>query len=70
MGIKKFKPTTPTLRKKQVMDSKDLTKGVQVPSNLLEIKKSQAGRNSAGRITTRHHGGGVKQKYRVILSIK
>lgn len=66
MGIKKFKPTTPTLRKKQVMDSKDLTKGVQIPSNLLEIKKSQAGRNSAGRITTRHHGGGVKQKYRVI----
>jgi large subunit ribosomal protein L2 len=66
MGIKKFKPVTPTLRKKQVMDSKDLTKGVKVPSSLLEVKKVNAGRNSAGRITTRHQGGGVKQKYRII----
>jgi large subunit ribosomal protein L2 len=66
MGIKKFKPTTPTLRKKQVMDSKDLTKGVHIPSNLLEIKKIQAGRNNHGRITVRHQGGGVKQKYRII----
>jgi large subunit ribosomal protein L2 len=40
MGIKKFKPTTPTLRKKQVMDSKDLTKGVRIPGKLLEIKKT------------------------------
>lgn len=66
MGIKKFKPVTPTLRKKQVMDSKDLTKGVSIPSKLLEIKKIKAGRNSDGRITVRHQGGGVKQKYRVI----
>ena len=66
MGISKFKPVTPTLRKKQVMNSKDLTKGVEVPSSLLAPKKSKAGRNNAGRITTRHHGGGVKQKYRII----
>ena len=66
MGITKFKPVTPTLRKKQVMNSKDLTKGVEIPSNLLAVKKSKAGRNNDGRITTRHHGGGVKQKYRII----
>ncbi|MGZ3789083.1 MAG: 50S ribosomal protein L2 [Bacteriovorax sp.] len=66
MGIKKFRPITPTQRTKQVMDSKDLTKGVRVPNNLLEVKKNQAGRNSAGRITVRHQGGGVKQKYRII----
>lgn len=66
MGITKFKPVTPTLRKKQVMNSKDLTKDVVVPNKLLAPKKSKAGRNNAGRITTRHHGGGVKQKYRII----
>jgi large subunit ribosomal protein L2 len=66
MGITKFKPVTPTLRKKQVMNSKDLTKDVTISKKLLAPKKSIAGRNNAGRITTRHHGGGVKQKYRII----
>jgi len=66
MGIKKFKPTTPTLRKKQVMDSADLTKNVKISKSLLSTKKSTAGRNSAGRITTRHKGGGVKNKYRIV----
>jgi len=66
MGITKFKPVTPTLRKKQVMNSKDLTKDVFVSKKLLAPKKSIAGRNNAGRITTRHQGGGVKQKYRLI----
>jgi large subunit ribosomal protein L2 len=66
MGIKKFKPTTPTLRKKQVMDSADLTKNVAVSKKLLSTKKINAGRNNAGRITTRHQGGGVKNKYRII----
>jgi large subunit ribosomal protein L2 len=66
MGIKKFKPTTPTLRKKQVMDSSDLTPDVKIPKSLLAPMKSKAGRNNAGRITTRHQGGGVKNKYRII----
>jgi large subunit ribosomal protein L2 len=66
MGIKKFKPTTPTLRKKQVMDSADLTKNVTVSKKLFATKKINAGRNNAGRITTRHQGGGVKNKYRII----
>lgn len=66
MGIKRFKPTTPSLRKMQVLSSADLTKDVKVSKNLLSTKKSKAGRNNLGRITTRHHGGGVKQKYRVV----
>lgn len=66
MGITKFKPLTPTLRKKQVMNSKDLTKDFVPSKKLLAPKKSIAGRNNAGRITTRHRGGGVKRKYRII----
>ncbi|MBY0412718.1 MAG: 50S ribosomal protein L2, partial [Bdellovibrionales bacterium] len=66
MGITKFKPVTPTLRKKQVMNSKDLTKNFVAPDKLLAPKKSIAGRNSDGRITTRHRGGGVKRQYRII----
>ena len=66
MGIKKFKPTTPTLRKKQVMDSADLTKNVVISKKLFATKKINAGRNNAGRITTRHQGGGVKNKYRIV----
>ena len=66
MGIKKFKPTTPTLRKKQVLDKADLTPGISISKKLLARKNSNAGRNNFGRITTRHQGGGVKQKYRII----
>ena len=66
MGITKFKPLTPTLRKKQVMNSKDLTKDFVPSKKLLAPKKSIAGRNNDGRITTRHRGGGVKRKYRII----
>ena len=66
MGIKKFKPTTSSLRHMVVQNSDNLTKGVKPLKSLLSIKKSKAGRNSTGRITVRHQGGGVKKKYRVI----
>ncbi len=66
MGITKFKPTTPSRRQMAVLNSDGLTKNVKPVKSLLESKKSTAGRNSAGRITTRHRGGGVKRKYRVI----
>jgi len=66
MGIKKFKPTTSSLRNTQILDSADLTKGVKTPKSLLKAKKSTAGRNNHGRITTRHRGGGVKRRYRVV----
>ncbi len=66
MGIKKFKPTTPSLREMKVVNSDDLTKGVKVPKGLFAPKKSTAGRNNGGRITVRHRGGGVKRRYRVV----
>ncbi len=66
MAIQKFKPTTPSRRTMAVLKSTDLTKGVKVPKTLLANQKSNAGRNSTGRITCRHRGGGVKQLYRIV----
>jgi large subunit ribosomal protein L2 len=69
MGIKRFKPTTPSLRHMQVLNSEELTsdlKGVKFSKKLLGTKKSTAGRNNHGRITVRRKGGGVKQRYRVV----
>ncbi|EPZ52117.1 50S ribosomal protein L2 [Halobacteriovorax sp. GFR7] len=66
MGIKRFKPTTPSLRKMQVVNSDELTKGVKPVKGLTAVKKNFAGRNNAGRITVRHRGGGVKRRYRII----
>lgn len=65
MAIKKFKPTSPSLRQMTVLTSKDLSQVAPLKS-LLSIKKTTAGRNNSGRITVRHKGGGVKQKYRII----
>lgn len=66
MGIKKFKATSPSLRAMTVLTSEELTKGARPEKSLLVAKLSKAGRNNQGRITTRHQGGGAKQKYRVI----
>lgn len=66
MATKKFKPTTPSQRQMQKLGSSELSKDVSVPKSLLAVKKSTAGRNNLGRITTRHKGGGVKRKYRLI----
>lgn len=66
MGIKKFKPTTPSLRQMAVMNSDALTKGKSPEKSLLAVKTKNAGRNAHGRITVRRRGGGVKQKYRII----
>lgn len=63
--LKKFRPITPSQREKAVVIG-DITKGATPEKSLLVSKKKHAGRNSQGRITTRHHGGGVKQKYRLI----
>jgi large subunit ribosomal protein L2 len=63
--LKKFKPTSPSLREMVVVTG-DTTKGVAPEKSLLAPKKSKAGRNSTGRITVRHHGGGAKQKYRLV----
>ncbi|MTI70817.1 MAG: 50S ribosomal protein L2 [Firmicutes bacterium] len=65
MGIKKFKPTSPALRQMTVSTFDEITKKEPERSLLAPLRK-KAGRNSQGRITTRHKGGGVKRKYRII----
>ena len=65
MGIKKYKPTTPGRRGMTTLTFEEITKKTPERSLLVSHKK-KAGRNNSGKITTRHHGGGHKQKYRVI----
>ena len=65
MGIRKYKPTTPGRRGMTTLTNEDITKKTPERSLLVSHSKT-AGRNNSGKITTRHHGGGHKQKYRVI----
>ena len=65
MAIKHYKPTTPGYRGMTSIDYADLSKNGPERSLLCSIKKN-AGRNSYGRITVRHRGGGNRQKYRII----
>jgi large subunit ribosomal protein L2 len=65
MAIKKYNPTSPARRQMSVLSFEELTKKEPEKSLLAPLKKN-AGRNSYGRITVRHQGGGAKQKYRVI----
>ena len=65
MGIKHFRPYTPSRRNMTVSDFDEITKNSPEKS-LLAKKKKNAGRNSYGRITVRHQGGGNRQKYRII----
>ncbi len=65
MAIKSYKPTTPGRRGMTTTDYSRLSK-VAPEKSLLEPKKKHSGRNNTGRITVRHHGGGNRQKYRII----
>ena len=65
MGMKHFNPYTPSRRNMTVSDFAEITKKTPEKS-LLAKKKEKAGRNSYGRITVRHQGGGNRQKYRII----
>ncbi len=65
MATVKYNPTTPGRRGMTVPDFAEITKFTPEKS-LLTVKKKHAGRNSYGKITVRHHGGGNKQKYRII----
>ena len=65
MAIKNFKPTSPSRRNMSVLDYAGLSK-VAPEKSLLEPLNKKAGRNSYGRITVRHRGGGNRKKYRVI----
>ena len=65
MGIRKYKPTTPSRRSATVSTFEELTRS-RPERSLVRPMKSKAGRNSKGRITVRHRGGGHKRRYRVI----
>jgi large subunit ribosomal protein L2 len=65
MGLKKHKPTSPSRRSMVLPDFKEVTKS-KPERSLLKPRKQKAGRNSAGRITVRHRGGGHKRRMRVI----
>ena len=65
MAIKKYNPTTPGRRGMSVTDYSVLSK-VEPEKSLLAPLKKKSGRNSYGRITVRHRGGGERRKYRII----
>lgn len=65
MGIRKYNPYTPSRRHMTGSDFSEITKTTPEKS-LLASKSKTAGRNSQGKITVRHRGGGVKRKYRII----
>ena len=65
MGIKKYNPTTPGLRGMTVSTFEEITTSTPEKSLTVSLKK-HSGRNSRGKITVRHRGGGAKIKYRII----
>ncbi len=65
MGIKNYKPTTPSRRHMSVSSFEEITKSTPEKSLLITFKNN-AGRNNLGRITVRHQGGGNKRKFRII----
>ena len=66
MAIKTYKPTTPSRRHMTVSAFEGIDKKAKPERSLIENLKKHAGRNSYGRITVRHRGGGNKRKYRII----
>src|SRR6187549_1779336 len=65
MALKTFRPLTPANRFKALPSFDEITKS-KPEKSLVEIRKKTGGRNNNGRITTRHIGGGHRQKYRII----
>jgi len=65
MGLKTFRPTTPSLRFKSVTTFDDITKD-RPEKSLVTTKLRTGGRNSIGRLTVRHRGGGHKKLYRIV----
>jgi len=66
MAVRKYKPTSNGRRNMSVSTFDELTTGNTPCKALLAHQTIKAGRNNTGRITVRHQGGGVKQKYRII----
>src|SRR5580704_12615369 len=65
MGIKKYRPTTPSMRFTELLTFDEITTNIPEKSLLAPYKKS-GGRNSSGAMTMRYMGGGHKQRYRII----
>jgi len=65
MGVKKYQPTSPGRRFRTVSDFSEITRS-KPEKSLLEKKTSTGGRNSYGRTTSRHRGGGHKRRYRTV----
>lgn len=65
MGIKKFRPTTDSLRWTAISDFSEITKSTPEKKLLVRIPKS-GGRNNRGRVTSRHRGGGHKRMIRIV----
>ena len=65
MGVKRFKPYTPSRRHMTSSDFSEITKSEPEKSLVVHLKK-HSGRNNQGKITVRHRGGGAKKKYRII----
>jgi large subunit ribosomal protein L2 len=65
MAVRKYKPTTPGRRGASVSSFDEITRG-RPERSLLDKGRNRAGRNTAGRITMRHQGGGNKRRYRQI----
>ena len=65
MGIRKYNPTTPGLRGMTVSTFEEITTDKPEKSLTVTLKK-HSGRNSRGKITVRHRGGGYRPKYRII----
>jgi len=66
MSVKTYKPTTPSRRHMSVSGFDGIDKKAKPERKLTEVLKKHAGRNSYGKITVRHKGGGNRQKYRII----
>jgi large subunit ribosomal protein L2 len=66
MAIKKYKPTTPGQRFKEISSNDELTPGAKPEKSLLKPMKKSGGRNNTGKMTMRYMGGGHKKRYRLI----
>ena len=66
MSVKLYKPTTPSRRHMSVSGFDGIDKRARPERSLTQVLKKHAGRNSYGRITVRHRGGGNRRKYRII----
>ncbi|MDR2665427.1 MAG: 50S ribosomal protein L2 [Oscillospiraceae bacterium] len=66
MSVRLYKPTTPSRRHMSVLDFSEIDKRARPERKLTQAIKKHSGRNSYGRITVRHKGGGNRRKYRII----